>query len=109
MTDYRPLYFTLALLLIIGVVLPMIVSDFVNVSEVETDSILDPLITIIDEGVGIFGFNLNIFGFLGDTLQGSLVDYLTIFALIPENILIPLLLIMITGIVYTIVKLLPTT
>jgi hypothetical protein len=109
MTDYKPLYFTLTLLLIIGVVMPLIISDFVDVSEVETDSILDPLITLVNEGVGIFGFNLDIFGFLGDTLQDSLVDYLTIFALIPEIILIPLIIIMIIGIVYTIVKMLPTT
>lgn len=107
--DYVPLYITLGMLFCIGVLMPLTISDFVDTETIETESILNPLIDVVEEGVGIFTFNLDIFGFLGETLRGALVDYLTIFSFIPEIILIPLIIIMITGIVYTIIKLLPTT
>lgn len=107
--DYVPLYITLALLLTIGVLMPLAISDFVDIEAPPESSILNPLITLFDEGVSLFGFNINIFGFLGETLQTAIVNYLTIFAYIPNILLIPIIIFMITGIVYTFIKLLPLT
>lgn len=107
--DYKPLYLSLGLILIIGVFLPIFISDFTDTENIPENSILNPLITLVGDGVSIFGFNLNIFGFFGDTIQESLVSYISIFAFIPNLLLIPLLIIIITGIVYTIIKMFPTT
>lgn len=107
--DYIPLYITLGLLFVIGVLMPVVIGDFVDVEEPPESSLMNPIITIFGEGIGFYGFNLNIFGFLGDTLQTSLTNYVTMFAFIPNMLLIPLIIVMITGIVYTIIKLLPTT
>ena len=107
--DYVPLYITLGLIFIIGVGIPLMVSDFVDTSETVPDSAISPLVDLVENGISIFTFNINIFGFLGDTLQNALVDYLTIFSYIPDLILIPLIIIMIVGIAYTFIKILPTT
>lgn len=107
--DYVPLYITLGMLFIIGVFMPLVVSDFVDVESPPESSFLNPLITLFDEGVSIFTFNLDIFGFLGETIQTALVNYVSIFAFIPNILLIPLMIIMIIGVVYTIIKMLPTT
>lgn len=102
--DYRPLMYSVVLILIVGVVMPLIISPYVDVDDIPEESAMNPLITLFDEGVSIFGFSINIFGFLGD-LQDNLVDYISIFAFIPNIVLIPLVIIMVLGIVYTLIKL----
>lgn len=97
------------MLFTIGVLMPFVISDFVDVTNPPESSIMNPLITLFDEGVSIFTFNLNLFGFLGETLQTAIVNYLSIFAFIPNILLIPMAIIMIIGVVYTIIKMLPTT
>jgi len=107
--DYVPLYISLAIIFMIGVGVPLLVSDFIDTTTINQSSLMTPLVNFVQDGVSIFGFNLDLFGFLGDTLQNALVGYLTIFTYINDIILIPLIIIMITGIVYTVIKVLPTT
>lgn len=108
--DYKPLYISLGLIIIIGVILPLILLNFTETKQIpDENSILSPVINIIENGVTIFSFNIDLFSFFGETIKTNLITYLSAFAFIPNIILIPLLIIIITGILYTFIKLLPTT
>lgn len=107
--DYIPLYITLGLLFSVGVLMPLVIGDFVDVDNPPENSIMNPIVDLIENGISFFTFELNIFSILGDDLQESLVNYVKTFAFIPNLILIPLIIIMIIGVGYTVIKLLPTT
>lgn len=106
--DYRPLFFALGIIIIIGVLMPLVVLPYVDYEFLPEDSAMVPLIDLVQNGISIFGFELNIFGFLGN-VQDDFVNYLSMFAFIPDIILIPMIILIITAIVYTIIKMFPTT
>lgn len=107
--DWQPMFFGLGIVLVLGFLLPLILQDYLNIEDYEPTGFLSPLIEIVQEGVGIFGFNIDIFGLFGEGFKEFILNQLLVFAVLPEAISIPLLLIIISGIVYTIIKMLPTT
>jgi hypothetical protein len=116
MGEYQPLYLSLFIILIIGVVLPVFMGAIIQEPQPDDiNSLVTGIIELVDNGVTfdlgtIIGtFNVNPFNILGTTLKGSLINYLTAFGYIPLWLLIPLLIIITIGIFYTVIKLLPTT
>lgn len=113
--DYKPLYISLTLIFVIGVVIPFILAGIVDLNEIQTSNVVvTPIINFVNNGfslnfLGLGNFSFNIFDFFGETLKQSLITYLSYFGLIPEVIIIPYIIIVLVGIVYTIVKMLPTT
>lgn len=105
MGDYKPLYLSLAILFIIGVLIPSIISPFADLEELKEDFEGN----IITNGISIFGFNINPFNIIPRNLRDSLEEYSLYFGLIPNVIKIPALILFWLGIIYTFIKLLPTT
>lgn len=110
MGDYTPLYWSIGIILTIGVLLPVVVMGFGVVEEIElTNPLISPLVDFVQNGVNFLGYNIDFFEIFGDNFRNFIIDYLTAFGLIPLGIFIPLMIIVFTGFVYSIVKLLPTT
>lgn len=107
--DWKPAMISLGIILILGGVLPIILQDFIDVGSYNYDDFLAPLINLVENGFSLFGFTIDVFGIFGSTIQNFLVNQLIVFALIPSVIAIPLIIIIIFGFIYTIIKLLPTT
>ncbi len=109
--DYVPLYVSLFIIIGVGVILPFAINGITPIDELETDNaVLSPIINLFDDweinlGFGTFSFR----GLFGDTLTDYLIDYLKAFALIPEIILIPLMILITLSLTYTFIKILPTT
>ena len=77
--DYAPLYWSLGILVLVGVMVPPL-ADFLDLTEVQDDSIVTPLLTLVSEGISVdFGFlgsySLNFFGMLGSIFQDYIVVY----------------------------------
>lgn len=109
MGEYKPLFFAIGTVLVLGFLLPLILQDFIDVETYEHDGFLTKPIENIQNGITLFGFNIDIFGFLGDDFKGFIVNQLIVFAIIPAILSVPLIIMIFLGIVYTVLKLLPTT
>lgn len=117
MGDYAPLYFSVMILLLVGVLLPLVIAPF-TAGKPSQDSLLTPMVELVDDGACIdvpllfFGnkeFCFSPFSWFGDEIKLGFVTYFSAFTYIPPVILIPLIIIMMLGFTYTIIKLLPTT
>lgn len=116
MGEYTPLYISLALLIIIGVVLPAIINSVVtNPNPDEINSLSTGMIDLVENGLtfnlgSIIGtFTVNPFNILGSELKAGLTDYITALGYLPLWILIPVIIIITTGFIYSTIKLFPTT
>lgn len=123
MSEGTPLILSVILLFLVGSLLPIMVGDFVDFSETPEGTmgnIVTPMVDFVDDGISVFSLvNINAFGWLGDPLpdnpegrnqvQKSMINYLNTWAYVPSAIAIPLLIIMFLSILYSIIKLLPTT
>jgi len=110
--DWKPLYISLGITFVLGFLLPLILAPFAVEDEFtdEATGLFATLSNFIDNGISLFGFSFNptqiIFGEAG---KDFLVQQYLAFSLIPGILQVMILIIIITGWVYTIVKLLPTT
>lgn len=109
MSNYVPLYVFLICLLVVGVGLPLFIGPFVDVSSYDSDSIIAPFITFLDQGLSIsfFGlgsFDLNVFFWLPQFAKDYMLNYLNTFSYIPNVLAVPLMLIMFISLSYTIIK-----
>ena len=124
MGEWKPLYISLFMLLILGGLLPYIMASFIDINSYSSsyDGYLDPIITFVGTGTNLdfsipipflpnvdFDFDFNPFGLLGGNIQNFLVNQLVGFSLIPSVLGIFLIVIMSVGFVYSIIKLLPLT
>jgi hypothetical protein len=109
MGDYVPLYYSLAIIFLIGILLPVVITSVVDINPDDIGGLVGFLVDIVEEGVSFFTFSFNPFDILGEDLKNQLVNYIASFGYIPEVILYPLLIFVIIGFIYTLVKLLPTT
>lgn len=109
MSDYKPLYLSLGMIFVVGILLPFMISSFIDLNNVEVSGIVTPIIDLVENGVSIFTFSINPFNIFGETIKNSIIDYLKYFSLIPDLIIIPYVLITLFGIFYTFIKMLPTT
>lgn len=107
--DYKPAMISLGIILILGGLLPLILQDFVDVGTYDYTGFMEPIINLVENGIELFGFEINVFGIFGEAIQTFLVNQLIVFALIPSIIAIPLIIIIIFGFIYTLIKLLPWT
>lgn len=98
MGEWAPLYISLIILVIIGLVVPVLVFPFVPEGEYNYNSLISPLIDNIEDSSVI---NTN--------FQNMLISYLSAFSYIPNYITFPLFLFILVGIIYTGIKLLPLT
>ena len=118
MGNYIPLYIFLGLLLGIGVLLHLFISPIINTEEADVTSVIYPFIDFFTEGIqldfpviNIFGFNLmngidlDFFFWLPDNARNAMISYFNIFTYIPNLISLPIMIIMIVSLVYTIIKL----
>lgn len=114
MGEWTPLYISLFILLIIGGIIPGIASSFLEEGQYNHDSFVAPLIDKVNYGfdVELFWFyqtNINPFALFGTGVQQFIVNQLSGFSYVPPYISFPLLLLVVVGIIYTIIKMLPTT
>lgn len=117
MTEYKPLIYSIGIILFIGLIVPFVLGYFVNVDEVESSPLLNGSINIINANysfqlipfVEASKFNLNPISWLGNTFRQTIVDSLTYMSLLPEFLLLFVLILCTISILYAIIKLLPTT
>ncbi len=111
MAEYKPLLYTLAFIFILGGVLSLMMSPFVDVNTYEPEGILTGFIELIEDG---WTFNLPLLGertiniiswfLLGsETAKEYLVNALVSLSLIPDLILTPIVIIMIVALIWSIV------
>lgn len=110
MDEGKYLYLSLILIFVIGGIVPLVISNFVNVEVNSYDGYLSPIVTFVQEGVTIklpllSSFTLNFFKIFGGTIQNFIASQIVAFGLIPEIIGIPLLILIVFGFVYGIVRL----
>lgn len=116
MSDWFPMYLSFGIIFSLGIVLPLVLFPFTS-NTINQNSILSPLIDFIDNGVDIEvplivttkHVKFNPYDIFGQTIKNSIVSYLSVFSFIPIIIVLPLVVIVFFGYIYTIVKLLPTT
>lgn len=112
MTDYVPLYISLAIVFVFGITLPLVLVGFVP-ETYNPESVISPYINIVQYGINGTAFTIPIinykynysfdyFAFLGDTLRGAYINYLNVMSWIPNYILIPIFVFVIVGTIYTI-------
>lgn len=107
-----------SVLIIIGIsfLFSLILPDFIDITTIQVNGVLSPIVDIVQNGISlsnipIVGFFLpnsatfNPFAFLGETFQTYIISSLTLFSLIPDIILIPLLLYILLGIIWGIISL----
>lgn len=109
MGEYWPLYVSLGILLVVGVLVPLVVADFYDPSEIEVSGVLSPLFDFIDNGITvdlplIGEIGINPFDWIG-SLKDSLLDYISYMSMIPNILLVPLTIIMIIGIIWGLIAL----
>ena len=119
MSDWKPLMFSLIGIFVIAGVLQFAVIPFVDIeAEAPEEGILATLITFIDEGVTIEipipiitnpELDFNIFSVFGENIQEFLVNQLIALSLLPTWVTAPLSIVVIIGMMYSIIKLAPTT
>lgn len=117
MSDHKPLIYTVAFLLIVGFVLPYFLGFFIDVDSIETSSLVSPLVDVIDYGfeldvipiAGVGEFDVNPFSWLGSTMQSYISDSITYLGLLPNFLIIIIIVLSSISILYSIIKLLPTT
>lgn len=122
MSEWKPLFISLGILLIIGIFMPLIVLPFATLEDAEPTGFLGEVNNFVQNGVDVTLFNVTFFGaefdtitnfdvfdFLGETARNYFSDLIVTFNIVPAIITIPLLVIVIVGIVYTTLKTLPTT
>jgi hypothetical protein len=111
--DYGGIVIALSILFVIGFIVPLCISPFVESGEYNQNSIAVPFIDFIENGVGmdwvpiVPDFSINIFGIFGDGFQNFMVSQLEAFSYIPNIVAIPLLLFSFILFVYSIIKLIP--
>lgn len=118
--DWFPLYLSLIILFLLGGLIPLIIQGFVSEGIYDESSFIAPLINVVDNGftiadITLFGWNIwdginfNPFDWFGADFNSFIINQISAFTFIPNYISIPLLIICILGLIYTLIKLLPTT
>lgn len=108
MSDYKPLYFAVGIFLIVGLIIPQL-AYAVNFNDNQEYESVSSINEFFAEGISIFGFQINIFGFLPDAVISFLTGLLIAFNLLPSWIVFILIIYILLGIIVTVIKLLPTT
>lgn len=120
MGEWTPLYITLAILFLIGGLVPAIISGFVVEGQYNQDSFIAPFIDMVENGFTIAqievwgwtifdGIDFNPFSWFGSSVQDFIITQLSAFSYIPTAISVPLIIFCLVGLFYSIIKLLPTT
>ena len=112
MAEGRTLGLALAIIFIIGGVVPLVVGSFYDVSEVEPTGVYGAMKSLFVDGFTIFTFNVNIFGWTGNGTQefiGDQIDGYYIFSQEYPTLANGIFIICALVIGYALVKALPTT
>lgn len=113
--DYYPIYISLALIFILGGIIPLIVNSFVDVDIPRNDSTIEPIVTFLTDGVNVtveipflpdFNFDFDPLFFFPDSIQDFIDQQLIAITYIPDYISIPIGIFIILGILWSIVALL---
>lgn len=112
--DWLPLYISLGILFVLGGLIPILISGFVPDGEYNNEAFITPIRDFVENGIDIDlplvpDITFSPFGWFGDDIQEYIVDKYNAFTYVPDLIAIPLLIIMLIGFFYTIIKLLPFT
>lgn len=112
MSETRTLAILLGVLFLVGGVIPLIVGTFYDVEEVTPTGIYGNLIDVIDNGISIFSFDLDIFFFLGSDTKAYITEQISGYYLFADSVPLlanGLIVIFFIVFVYLIIKALPTT
>jgi len=106
MTDWKPLFFSLFTIIIIGVLLPLVLSGIVDTSTLQPSGLYSSLINFIENGISFFNQSFNL---IPMGLRSVLIEYITIMSVIPSFILVPIVILTTVGTLYSLIKLIPFT
>jgi hypothetical protein len=130
--NYVPMYIALFLMIVIGCFLPLIISPFVNINNPPNDTILTPTINFFKSWSGLadsinntstalgaiafvgtpfkilFDFlaylPLSFYNLFFPSFVPMIVSYLSVFAFIPNIMLVPLMMIISASLLYSFIK-----
>lgn len=111
MSNWVPGAFGIGIILLLGFLFPLITEGFVDKESIQPTGLMNDTIDFFDNGYN-FTINLPILPDVDGTLPSPvpssmrepLVERLTYMSLIPNTILIPLLILSLLGIIWSIVK-----
>jgi hypothetical protein len=112
MADYKPMMYFLIIAFIVGGFVPLTVSSFIDTQKSDNSSLISPLTNIITQGFSInlpvvTDIHIDFFFWLPNTFHDFLNKQINAFTYLPDWMSIPLLLFMITFLIYGIVSLIP--
>jgi hypothetical protein len=119
MGEWEPMFYALIGLFIIAGIIPFFLTGFVDVEDVNiNNTVLNNTINFIEDGTNItipipifpdIVIPFNIFSYVSEGVKDFIVTELTYLSLIPNWILYPFIVLFLLGLIYSIIKLLPTT
>ena len=111
MGDGTPLYISLFVILLFGIIMPSIINLVVDVEIEEVTGPASTIITLIEDGISVpfSSYSIDIFGFLSQDMRDNLISWVSGFGYLPDWLQLFSLLIVNVGFLYTFIKLLPTT
>lgn len=121
MSDNDVLFVYLGIVIIIGVVLPLCISPFVDISKVNADSKLSTMISVLTDGLNINLPDINLFLFkiplpdfhiplisiFPEPVETYINNYFNTFSYIPDILAIPLMLILFFCTIFMLIKFIP--
>ena len=109
MSEWKPLYISMIILFIVGILLPSFMNSFVEINPDDVSGLTGGVINLIENGVDFFGSDIDVFGYLPQTIEDSIIEYISGFGYLPDWLQLFTIFIFSIGIFYTFIKLLPTT
>lgn len=118
--NWKPLFFPIIALFVVGITLNLIVGSFIDLNNVQPSGIVGVAYTIVQNGTDInFPFPLNViagfnsinFNFLdmfgtgaGNSFKSFIANEILIVSVIPDFILLPAIFLFLTAIIWGIIK-----
>lgn len=109
MSDYKPIFYSLIVIILAGIILPFVLGFFLNVDNITTSPLANGLSDFIEEGYDVsiltLSINLNPFGILPDSLETELSNAIKYMGLLPDFVLISILIFVFVSLGYGIFRL----
>lgn len=106
------LIISIAILFVIGGIVPLVVGTFYELEEVTPDGVYGGMVDFINDGFTIFTFDIDILGFLGDDTKTFITDQIKGYYLFAQDLPLianAIIILIFLSIFYALIKALPTT
>ena len=109
---FDALWIFLMMLVIVGGVIPPLISSFVDISQPDKSSFIYGAVSFFTEGVNfpilLWTVHLDILSWFGESVKENIVLWLNAYTYLPNFLSVPLFIIMLFLAIYVLITLIPT-